>query len=205
MTVWPINTHATLSHDYPKYKWATGFGKFRKLAWRGKRELWVFHDTCLGSQINFCDLSFSWVQKTYLILWCSLCSKLDDGSASVMRRCHLISNTNHTAAMVRHPRKYNLTKTGHIISVVHTGCLSSSFLEKIWYTVEPVSWEVVALPKGHTFNHFFWLKFVIKSCLFPLSWWIPSINTTYCTRVRWNVTRRSDVSATWYVLIKVFI
>ena len=36
------------------------------------------------------------VLRIFLILWHTLCSKLDDGSASMMRIHHLISNTNHT-------------------------------------------------------------------------------------------------------------
>ena len=43
-----------------------------------------------------------------------LCPKLDDGSVSVMRRCHLISNTTVTVnwpSREYHTRIYNLTKT----------------------------------------------------------------------------------------------
>ena len=41
-------------------------------------------------------------RNDFLILWCSLCSKLDDGSASMMWRCHLISNINSITRDISH-------------------------------------------------------------------------------------------------------
>ena len=41
----------------------------------------------------FVTTHFSGCHKTYLILWCSLYSKLNDGSTSTMKRRHLILTT----------------------------------------------------------------------------------------------------------------
>ena len=54
------------------------------------------------------------VISSYLILCYMFCKKLDDGSASIMLRRHLIFKTNYTAVLplwAHHPRIYNLTKT----------------------------------------------------------------------------------------------
>ena len=56
----------------------------------------------------------SQVRGWILILWCSLCEKLDDGSASLMRSRHLISNTGLTVTALpwaNHQGFYRLTKT----------------------------------------------------------------------------------------------
>ena len=62
--------------------------------------------------------TFSWHlifadAKTYLILWFSLFSTLDNGSASTIRRRHLLSKQMVTDLPLRthQPRIYNLTKT----------------------------------------------------------------------------------------------
>ena len=46
--------------------------------------------------ISFCSILFAGMKTTYLTSkYFFLCPKVNDGSASVMRRRHLISNTNH--------------------------------------------------------------------------------------------------------------
>ena len=53
-------------------------------------------------------------EMVLLTLWQDLCHKVDDGSASIMRKSHLISDTNYTAdpsLWTHHPRIYNLITT----------------------------------------------------------------------------------------------
>ena len=62
-----------------------------------KEYRWTFHYTWWNPQTSYRCCSFSGMDISFLILWFSLCLKLDDGSASAMRSSHLISITNFIA------------------------------------------------------------------------------------------------------------
>ena len=78
--------------------------------WRNRE---VFPYTCWDIWMAFLwHLIFAdWIST--LILWQTLCWKLDDGFASVMRSRHLTSNSGYATAQTvctHHPRIYNLSK-----------------------------------------------------------------------------------------------
>ena len=84
------------------------------------------HYTWRAPQTSFRGYLFSRMEAIFLIMWHTLCSKLDDGPASTMRGRHLISDTNYTAAPSSwcsyHPRictEHTKTRLGSSPFVVH--------------------------------------------------------------------------------------